>query len=183
MKKKPEPDYDLLPDVDLQNTVNRHTFYANKAIEKARKNLARCEVDAEREARCNVYECKMCFYLRGARLAGQAFTDRPCDICAKVVTYSSTATMKYCKPCAEKHQLCRECGGDLELRTREDVQAPRLKGERSGFWKRQEGLAKARQEAWRGAHTKRGHQVVPDWADNPNPTVPTNHPAVPDDEA
>ena len=69
----------------------------------------------ERLKRC---ECRACYYLNGSRIGGAAMTDRPCMCCGKVQHYSSTATDVLCMSCAEKHKLCKRCGGDVEMKVR-----------------------------------------------------------------
>lgn len=45
-------------------------------------------------------------------------TTQPCMCCYKPVMYGSTATDALCMDCAREHDLCKRCGGDIELRTR-----------------------------------------------------------------
>lgn len=74
------------------------------------------EDDPDRAERRKVSQCVNCYY--GSRIGGQAFTNRDCMSCGAEQTYSSTATDVLCMPCAHKHQLCKRCGGDVELRAR-----------------------------------------------------------------
>ena len=69
-----------------------------------------CNREQQRHAE---YECKACFYL--GRIAGRAMTHRECMSCKKDVIYPSTATGVLCLPCARDFELCRRCGGDIEI--------------------------------------------------------------------
>lgn len=56
-------------------------------------------------------ECKLCRYLRGGRMSGQAFTDWKCRVCGKDATHPNTGTPAYCDSCCKTHGLCPTCGG------------------------------------------------------------------------
>lgn len=73
-------------------------------------------LDARQAERIKRHECKACYY--GGRVGGGAMTEQKCMSCGKDELYSSTATDVLCMPCAEKHSLCKRCGGDLEMRAR-----------------------------------------------------------------
>lgn len=74
------------------------------------------KMDARKTERLKRQECKSCFY--ASRIGGSAMTERPCMCCGSVMVYTSTATDVLCPGCAQKHQLCKHCGGDLEMRSR-----------------------------------------------------------------
>lgn len=69
--------------------------------------------DAGRERRLADQRCAACYYF--PRVAGQAFTDQPCACCGIEQTYSSTDTDALCITCAVVHDLCKHCGGDLNM--------------------------------------------------------------------
>ncbi len=72
--------------------------------------------DARKQERLSSHECKACFY--SSRIGGAAMTSRPCMSCGSVEMYGSTNTDVLCRSCATQHELCKHCGGDLEIRTR-----------------------------------------------------------------
>lgn len=72
--------------------------------------------DTRQAERLKRHECIACFY--GGRVGGSAMTKQSCMCCGKDELYSSTCTDVLCMPCAEKHSLCKRCGGDLEMRAR-----------------------------------------------------------------
>lgn len=72
--------------------------------------------DTDRAKRLDVQNCKCCFY--NGRMGGAAMTTQPCMCCHKPVMYGSTATDALCMDCAREHDLCKWCGGDIELRAR-----------------------------------------------------------------
>lgn len=71
--------------------------------------------DPEKLKRRREQLCRWCHYA-ASRIAGQAFTDRQCGICEKEMTFSTTDTDVVCPACATKHELCKHCGADQELR-------------------------------------------------------------------
>jgi hypothetical protein len=71
--------------------------------------------DPEKGKRQRAQLCRWCHYA-ASRIAGQAFTDRNCGICNKDMQFSSTDTDVVCSDCATKHELCKHCGADRELR-------------------------------------------------------------------
>lgn len=73
--------------------------------------------DSKRDDRFKVHECKPCFY-SGKGMAGAAMTRWYCGICAKPGMSGSTHTPKLCVECARKHDLCSECGADIDLRAK-----------------------------------------------------------------
>ena len=99
------------------NTINMINA-TNIARSKIFDTIQRAK-DIEHDSRANerllACLCKACFYF--PTIAGAAITDRPCMCCEKTVTYSNTNTDKLCMDCAEKHDLCKHCGGDLYMRT------------------------------------------------------------------
>lgn len=58
--------------------------------------------------------CKACFY-GPPRLGGAAMTTQPCMCCGTPQQYNSTNTDALCEPCAQKHRLCKHCGGDIDM--------------------------------------------------------------------
>jgi hypothetical protein len=73
------------------------------------------DVDAVQFDRWREQLCPICFYLP-VRIAGQAMTERPCGICGRFVMYGNTATDVLCPECAQRHELCKRCGADIDLR-------------------------------------------------------------------
>jgi hypothetical protein len=96
-----------------------HLFLSRSELAKARvdatiRKAKELEEDAQREERLGRQFCKACHYF--SRLAGQAFTSQPCACCATPQTFSSTLTDVLCMNCATTHDLCKRCGGDIEMR-------------------------------------------------------------------
>jgi hypothetical protein len=90
------------------------TLIATRSVESAVARAHKLTTDPDKEARLQRGFCRACFYA-GARMAGQAFTTQPCACCREDQRYSSTATDALCKPCADKHDLCKHCGGDRDM--------------------------------------------------------------------
>ena len=105
------------------------------AVRELIKEAKEMEFDTDRAARLKALLCKLCYY-RGGRIAGQAFTEWNCAVCGKADQHPNTATPVVCADCAKEHSLCRDCGADLELRT---------KRRKFNFPKKEEASAEAQQ--------------------------------------
>lgn len=71
------------------------------------------ETDSKQAARLSAQMCKGCFYFD--RVGGQAITTQPCMCCEHDEVYGSTNASALCLTCAQKHHLCRHCGGDIDM--------------------------------------------------------------------
>lgn len=96
-----------------------NTERAKARIAELQKLAQAIESDSDKSARLARQHCKACHYF--SRMGGAAITTQPCMSCAKDQTYGSTATDALCRSCAEAGNLCRHCGGDIELRTRRRI--------------------------------------------------------------
>ncbi len=92
------------------------TERANAYVKQVIADAKEIETDARKAERLEKHECKACFY--NSRIGGASMTSQPCMSCHADQMYGSTNTDALCKKCAEKHGLCKHCGGDLEMRTR-----------------------------------------------------------------
>lgn len=99
--------------VGMSNATHFSKRYTEEVIEEARN----IENDTQRAERKAQSLCKACFY-RGGRVGGATLTSQPCMSCGEIQHYGSTATDALCLECAKKHELCKQCGGDRELRER-----------------------------------------------------------------
>lgn len=88
---------------------------------------SKMELDPGKEQRIKKGECVACFYT--SRIGGAMITTRACGLCGKSEVYSSTATDALCPECAKKHNLCKHCGGDIDMKARRK-KWPNLGGER-----------------------------------------------------
>lgn len=111
----------ISPSLDVQRVQNA-TYYSRRNLETWIANSERAWLDEDREKRLEAQHCRWCFYARGSRLAGQAFTDRDCESCKETQHYPSTATNPLCKPCAKKLNLCVECCADISLADRRKLE-------------------------------------------------------------
>lgn len=59
-------------------------------------------------------KCKVCYYLREPRMAGQAFTNFECANCGETTAHHNTNTPRYCATCCADNELCQSCGGKLQ---------------------------------------------------------------------
>lgn len=101
-----------------QDTVTWETDRAKHIAEETVAKALRFLADPDKKKRLAEGLCATCCYLLSVRIGGAAMTCKPCGICGEEMTFGSTATDDLCKPCALKHELCRQCGGDVRLRVR-----------------------------------------------------------------
>lgn len=101
----------------LQSATERARQYADDT----RRHVDAYATDQSREQRLAARQCPWCFYFRGSRLSGQAFTDWKCSGCGQDFSHPNTAVPMLCPDCSDKHQACTECCADLELRQRRSL--------------------------------------------------------------
>lgn len=108
------------PKID-RYTISESTHQQKRYGEISWDRALAWKQDKEKAKRRTEMLCRTCYYLRG-RLAGQAFTEGPCGVCAENMVCSNTAIPKICPPCGKKTKLCVQCGADRELRQRRGEQ-------------------------------------------------------------
>lgn len=106
--------------------VDRYSYEWETGMAKAkeesmRARLAAFDADSDKPGRARKHECKCCFYLHSPRMAGQAFTKRQCGLCDEIVTHGNTNCPVVCDKCAALHGLCRNCGGDINMKVRRKI--------------------------------------------------------------
>lgn len=92
------------------------TERAKSRIKSIRDQYDQVTKDPKKDERIAACECIACFYSYG--IGGAAITNRPCMSCGVNQLYGSTNTDVLCLDCANTHDLCKHCGGDLEMRVR-----------------------------------------------------------------
>lgn len=93
----------------MARATDRARARTSRLIEDAR-NLAE---DTSRQQRLDAQKCSSCFYI--AQIGGAAMTSQACMCCHQDQLHASTNTDVLCLSCAHELQLCRHCGGDLEM--------------------------------------------------------------------
>lgn len=102
----------VMSKVNMIGWTERSKQFVREQVELAK----RISDDTDKQRRLVEQNCKRCFY--GSRIGGAAMTTQPCMCCHTQVMYGSTATDALCMDCAKENDLCKRCGGDIELRTR-----------------------------------------------------------------
>jgi hypothetical protein len=90
------------------------TYYNNQHVAKMREKLRQYDTDEENPHRLALQLCKYCQYIMTGRIAGQAITPYNCRECGKNLIAPTTLTDKYCEDCAQKQNLCRQCGATMD---------------------------------------------------------------------
>jgi hypothetical protein len=94
----------------VNNRTRRSLSWAKHILKKAEA----VEIDAKKEQRLRAQRCKTCFYIDDG-IGGQAITRSKCDICEKEVINASTDVDYICEECAKEYNLCRHCGGSIDM--------------------------------------------------------------------
>jgi hypothetical protein len=89
-------------------------LYSANRLEKA----VRFATDNLKSRRTEQQECRYCFYLHSERIGGRAITTGECGICGEIMMFNFTCTDAVCPECATKYQLCKHCGGDIDMRVK-----------------------------------------------------------------
>ncbi len=95
-------------------SIERATWLAHKRAVEAIQLADNLKKDPDKGKRLEKQLCRVCFYTRGARIAGAAMTICPCGLCGTDQLYTSTATDVLCLTCARGAHLCKHCGADLQ---------------------------------------------------------------------
>lgn len=106
MKNKPA----IMIARNMSNATERAHSMVASWIQRAQNVIE----DTAGELRKEAQLCPACFY--SVRVGGQAMTEQPCMCCNESQLYGSTATDVLCRPCAIEAELCKRCGGDIEMR-------------------------------------------------------------------
>ena len=74
--------------------------------------------DSSIKERVDAGKCKACFYFFKARVGGTVMTSQECGLCDDDMMFGSTATDPLCLSCAKENGLCKQCGGDIDMKNR-----------------------------------------------------------------
>lgn len=97
-------------------SIASNSAQAKRRVDGHLKLAEKLKSDGERKLRLEVQLCKACHYF--SRIGGAAITHRECSACGEDQVYGSTATDALCLGCASKYDLCKQCGGDVEMQLR-----------------------------------------------------------------
>jgi hypothetical protein len=92
------------------------TSMASTRLEEYLKHAKKLTEDPDAANRKLQSQCPLCHY--GSRIGGAACTSVPCSGCAKPMHFGSTNTDVLCLDCAKPNNLCRHCGGDIDMNPR-----------------------------------------------------------------
>lgn len=99
--------------------IEFRTSMAKDAVKAAIERGEKMRGDPDKVKRKAAQKCIRCYY-DSARIGGAAMTERACGICDEPQTYGSTATDELCQACADRNLLCKQCGGDVDMKRRQD---------------------------------------------------------------
>jgi predicted nucleic acid-binding Zn ribbon protein len=99
-------------------SIYRSNSCGKEMIESALIRAENIHSDNDKKNRLDKCLCKSCYYIFDRRMGGASITRRPCGICEKTMQFSNTATDVICPSCAKQNDMCKQCGGDIELKNR-----------------------------------------------------------------
>jgi len=99
----------------LETDYKLATDRANTSAAGILDRAKRLQEDPQRAERLAEQECRSCFYLARGGMVQPGFTKSDCVCCSKTMEFSTTRADRTCMPCAHEHQLCKRCGGDIEM--------------------------------------------------------------------
>ncbi len=114
-----------------KESIHGANYRARSVVDGVLSRALKFLADADKKKRQEACLCLYCFYVRGPRISGQAFTEWDCEECGEKAMHSNTSVPHYCLDCAWKYNVCADCGADLELRPRLKVRIIN-KGKRPG---------------------------------------------------
>lgn len=98
-----------------EKVIQHATTSAHLMIQEALNRAERLREDTYKDRRTALQECRSCHYVRGARIAGQAFRAFFCEVCREEHMHPNTNVPKLCKGCAEKQNICCRCLGEMTV--------------------------------------------------------------------
>lgn len=95
--------------IERKNSFNKHH------IQSTRERLAAFD---SYKVNKDTDLCGYCAVFMPDRIGGSVMTTVCCAVCEKDMMFSNTNTDVLCSECAIENQLCKHCGGDVELKNR-----------------------------------------------------------------
>jgi len=96
------------------NRINAASAYSQERVAGKLSEALVLATDARKEQRLAIHLCPCCYY-QGASFAGQGFTEWKCILCETKGMYPNTAVPLICDTCSDSFDLCRSCGGTLDM--------------------------------------------------------------------
>jgi hypothetical protein len=94
------------------NKDNYKSYHQNR-LKELQKWIDDVKNDPDNEKRLDKQMCRYCHY-HPPQMAFSAFTDRNCKDCEVKMTFPNSDTDNFCKPCAERNEVCKHCGAEID---------------------------------------------------------------------
>jgi predicted RNA-binding Zn-ribbon protein involved in translation (DUF1610 family) len=98
----------------IQKKSESSQYLNNKAVERMRKKLREYDADEKKEKRLKNQLCKHCTYVNTSQIGLSAMTTATCTECNKDMMFPSSVVDYLCPECAEKLNLCKHCGQEMD---------------------------------------------------------------------
>ena len=86
----------------------------NSFVNGMRLKLENYDVDSFIEERKVDCKCKYCTYIDTDKLVQDAFTKIKCRLCGEELIFANSDTDYYCLECAQKNNICKHCGAEMD---------------------------------------------------------------------
>src|ERR1700733_9788349 len=94
---------------ELQQKIKNESFYRRNAVFEYVAIANEMAYDSDKTKRLEEQYCIYDWYLKGTRIAMQAFWTVNCQICNSEMIFPNSNTNKICLDCAIRHDICRRC--------------------------------------------------------------------------
>lgn len=107
-------------------SIERNTGYAKQWLDAMYDRVVMMDEDRDKHVRRAVAECQYCYVpYRANRIGGCAMTEAECGLCGTLLQFGNTCVDVLCLDCAKANQLCKHCGGDVDMKRRRRTGQPK----------------------------------------------------------
>lgn len=107
------------------STIYSASYHAKDYVRHYIELGEQLKTDPDKKIRLEENECMSCYYVFHSRVGGSVLTTAECGICGKEMHYGNTCVDVLCDDCAKQYELCKRCGGDINMRVRRKVELPK----------------------------------------------------------
>jgi len=98
-----------------ESTIYNATAVNSRRIKRMKIMLDTFKEDPDKDRRIADCLCKYCYYIADL-IGGSTPVKVECGICGKLMEFKNIVINVICEDCAKKYELCKRCGGDIEMR-------------------------------------------------------------------
>lgn len=107
-------------------SIERNTGYAKQWLDAMAECVTLMDEDKDKHVRHSIAECQYCYRPYGhGRQGGTVTTRVQCGLCDTILAHNNTCVDVLCLDCAKANQLCKHCGGDVDMKRRRRTEQPK----------------------------------------------------------